>query len=305
MKVGAIIVTYNSERVLGNCLLRLQTAADFSAGSPIELDVTVVDNNSRNPPSCETFPQARLVRLHRNVGFASAVNRGLAELAEVDYVLLLNPDAYLHEDALVSLLRVAEERQAAIVSPQLVGPDGLPNGYSERAFHSVWIEAARQLLGYRQRGFAGKCARRTGRARCLTGACLLLDAAFLRRNNGLDDAWPMYLEDVELCAAAHSARLPVVLETSAHCAHDLGGSSDGLNFSTAIGLYLHLLSARVEFIRRRSHRKAGWMRGLMAVGAIPRLLLSLARRDAMAVRRHAIVAGWAITSGGQPPWPPE
>jgi GT2 family glycosyltransferase len=305
IRIAVIIVTYNSERVLKNCLLELQRAGDFlSASRPCELQVVVVDNNSVIRPTCDAIPGTHILPLRSNVGFAAAVNKGLAALSEVDYVLLLNPDAYLKSDALASMLRVAEERQAAIVGPKLVGPDGLPNGYSERAFHSVRAEAARQLLGYRQRRYAGKLARRTGLARCLTGACLLVDAAFLQRNGGLDEAWPMYLEDVELCAAAHSAGLPVVLEISARCVHELGGSSNGVNFSTAVGLYLLLLSARVEFIRRRSNLQAAWMRVLIAIGAVPRLALSIVRQDVTDARRHAIVARWAVISGRRPPWPP-
>ena len=193
----------------------------------------------------------RRLLLDANLGFAPAVNRGLALAGAADRVLLLNPDARLEPAALGLLLATLDADAAVLAGPLLVGDDGRPHGRSERPFHSVAREAATQFLPFlpRRRPF-GREAARTGRARALTGACLLVDGPFLRAVGGLDTALPMYLEDIELCRRAHDGGREVRLVRAARCGHALGGSSGGENFSASIGLHLMLLAARLEFIRR-------------------------------------------------------
>jgi GT2 family glycosyltransferase len=55
----------------------------------------------------ERFPKARLLELSRNLGFAGAVKRGLAE-ARGEWILLLNNDAVIETGAIRELLAVGE-----------------------------------------------------------------------------------------------------------------------------------------------------------------------------------------------------
>lgn len=305
LKLAVIIVSYNSSRVLERCLLALESTIRVAAAERrLSVDTVVVDNGSVVRPDERTLTGARLLHAGGNLGFARAVNVALQTTADADYVLLLNPDTAMEEYALSRLLATAERRQAALVGPMLIGADNRPNGYSERAFHSLGAEAARQLLGRAPHEHASARALQTGEARCLTGACLLARGDFLRKVGGLDTALPMYLEDVELCASAHRHAMPVVLDAQALCRHELGGSSEGDNFATDVTLHLLLLAARVEFVRRRSQTRAAAMRLLMFIGAVVRLSVASGRRDGVGIRKHARVAAWAITSGRQPAWPP-
>ena len=52
------------------------------------------------------FPQATLVSLDENIGFAAGVNR-LAEAARGEFVLLLNPDTVVHPHAIESIVAFA------------------------------------------------------------------------------------------------------------------------------------------------------------------------------------------------------
>ena len=305
--LAVIIVSYNSNDVLPECLTALDTAVLNASAVARPVDVVVVDNASRQRPHLEdgVAIRVRVVDMGRNAGFAPAVNWGLNCLSkEVSHVLLLNPDARLTEDALAELLRVARTRRAALVGPLLVGEGGSVNGYSERPFHSVRLEVMRQFLGRGPKAPASRRALHGGQARCLTGACLLVDAPFLRANGGLDDALPMYLEDVELCAAAHRLGRPVVLAGTARCVHALGGSSGGDNFSTNSTLHLMLLAARVEFVRRRSRMRGAAMRSVIAFGALMRLAIVMAKIKNGSLPKHRQVLAWALRSGRQPAWPP-
>lgn len=308
--LAIIIVTYNSADVIDECVAALDRAlGEVAWEKPDDVHLVVVDNASRFRPNIAEGPARRttMIPLGENLGFSPAVNHGLAVAPEADLVLLLNPDARLGPTALRELLSEHERRRAAVSGPALVNPEDSPHGVSERPFHSIALELRRQFAPWTvHRKPWGPTAGETGEARCLTGACLLVDAAFLRNVGGLDTYVPMYLEDVELCWQAHEAGRAVVLVKRSRCGHALGGSSEGENFRVSKGLHLTLLAARVEFVRRRSGAAtAVAMRAIIAIGAGLRVPVALGMRQRALAKKHAATAHWAVRSGGPPPWPPQ
>jgi GT2 family glycosyltransferase len=302
--LGVVLVAYKSNEVLPECLASL-TAALQSAGlaEPESVTVVLVNNDpgqAVDAPDEHVWEQI-IIDSDTNLGFSPAVNLGLAAVSQTtDFVLLLNPDTRLSPTCLTEMLRIATGTGAALVGPVLVGPDGRPHGVSERPFHSVRREAARQLLGLGKRQSPyGRRAQRTGEARCLTGACLLAEHRFMLSVGGLDTSIRMYLEDVLLCWQAHEQHRPVLLAAQAQCQHALGGSSGGDDFRSSIGLHLTMLGARVEFMRRRAGRRGAFaMRTVIALGAVIRCaLLSGEQR-----RKHLTTLHWAIVSGEPPEW---
>lgn len=106
--VSVVIVAYNSQEWLGECLPSLSA----QTYSPIE--IVVVDNGSIDDSSGwvqSHFPQVRLVRLEEVVTFASATNIGVAA-AKGDFFFLLNPDLRLEADAVAHLVNVAQGNPA-------------------------------------------------------------------------------------------------------------------------------------------------------------------------------------------------
>jgi GT2 family glycosyltransferase len=290
--IGVVIVSYNSGGVLQGCLAGLGLAShEVMRRFGAAVRTVIVDNASQQPPSADGF---ETIELASNLGFAAAANIGIRQVAGADFVLLLNPDARLERDALAELLEAFANPCTAVSGPLLVGDDGAPRP-SERPFHSLKRELVHQLLPVRSR-----VGSYVGQARCLTGACLLIDGAFLAEVGGLDETIRMYLEDVELCWLAHERGRRVAHVNTSICRHDLGGSSGGTDFRTSVGLHLTLLAARVEFVRRRSGVvAAACMRAAMALGAILRIPFHLARGHAGI---DVAVAVWAVRSGRAPAW---
>src|SRR5205807_1406959 len=93
MHVAVIVPNWNGRRWLGQCLRALSE----QTSPPAEL--IIVDNGSSDG-SLELVadvPEARIIELHRNTGFANAVNVGI-EAAQSEAVALLNTDVILDTD---------------------------------------------------------------------------------------------------------------------------------------------------------------------------------------------------------------
>ena len=93
--VAVVIVNYNG----GACLQRCLTALSRQTRKPDR--VLLVDNNSDNFSSDQLhahFPQIEILALNENIGFAAANNRAISLLDDMEWVVLLNPDAYAEQD---------------------------------------------------------------------------------------------------------------------------------------------------------------------------------------------------------------
>ena len=97
-------------------------------GVPAE-QIVVIDNGSRDDSvdlAKREAPAIKLIRNGCNAGFARAVNQGL-ELANGDFVLLLNNDAQLQAGGLRAFAEVFDEiPRVLIAGGQLYYPDGHP-----------------------------------------------------------------------------------------------------------------------------------------------------------------------------------
>ncbi len=87
-KISIIIVNYNVERFLEQCLYSVQRAI-----SGISAEIFVIDNDSADN-SCEMvrqkFPAVTLIANNENLGFSKANNQAI-RIARGEYILLLYP----------------------------------------------------------------------------------------------------------------------------------------------------------------------------------------------------------------------
>jgi GT2 family glycosyltransferase len=127
-RTGTVIVTYNSERVIGPCL---DSILPFAR-------VVVVDNNSADS-TCDIVrqrPAATLIANSENRGFAAAVNQGFSAL-DTPFVLLLNPDAQLIA-GVCELEQACAGDDTGAATGKLIGQGGSPQtGFHLRRFPTV------------------------------------------------------------------------------------------------------------------------------------------------------------------------
>jgi GT2 family glycosyltransferase len=86
--VSVVVVTWNSAPFLPRCL------AGIAEQTWKETELIVVDNASADDSLSHVPSSATIIRNETNAGFARAANQGIAA-ARGDFVLLVNPDAYL------------------------------------------------------------------------------------------------------------------------------------------------------------------------------------------------------------------
>ena len=95
MKLSVIIVNYNVEYFLEQCLNSVRAASQN-----LRIETFVVDNNSIDDSVAmvqEKFPEIQLIANKENTGFSKANNQAM-RIAKGEYVLLLNPDTVVEED---------------------------------------------------------------------------------------------------------------------------------------------------------------------------------------------------------------
>ncbi len=96
MQLSIVIVNYNVRHFLEQCLRSV-----YKATTNISAEVFVVDNDSSDDSLAmvkEKFPDVHLIHNKENVGFSRANNQAI-EISKGKYVLLLNPDTVVEENA--------------------------------------------------------------------------------------------------------------------------------------------------------------------------------------------------------------
>lgn len=276
--VTIAVVSYNSMEYLPRCL----TAA-LESSPAVSRHVIVVDNASSDGSLSYalSIPDVTVIANAENRGFAAANNQAIAQ-ARGRHVLLLNPDAFLGEATLQTLLGELERVPGtAAVGPRLLNPDGSLQP-------SIgWFPTAANVLGWTLplgRLFPGARAfaqidRRLGAyshshdVEWLFGAVLLLSGDALRRVGHLDERFFVFCEEQDWCLRAHEAGFHVRFAASSTAVH-VGRRGPG-----GPAAYRHLIRSKLELIRKhRGPLAAALATILMGMRLTLLVLISLVQR---------------------------
>jgi GT2 family glycosyltransferase len=225
--LGVVVVTHNSEAVIGACIRSL---------AQVDADVVVVDNASSDR-TCEEVlrePAATLIANPWNRGFAAAVNQGIGAL-ETPYVLLLNPDAEVIE-GVDALIAACSEPRVAVAGGKLVDQHGrTQTGFMIRRFPTA-LSLGAEALGL-NRLFPGNPVNRRYRCADLdqelksdvdqpAGAFLMVKRQVWRDLGGFDERFePLWFEDVDFCKRVAASKHRTVYAPVAVAKHAGGHSA--------------------------------------------------------------------------------
>jgi len=216
LDLAIVIVNWNVRGLLEACLT---SAYESLISSSLAGEIWVVDNASTDGSAemvRERFPQARLMANETNVGFAAANNQALramgfatAEPHELPrYVLLLNPDAEVLDDALTTMVRFLDENpQAGVAGAKLLYPDGRLQ-HSAFAFPTLaqafldFFPLHYRLLNSRLNGRYARRLYERGEPFPIDhplGAALMARGEAIQQVGLLDERFFIYCEEIDWC----------------------------------------------------------------------------------------------------------
>ena len=233
--LAAVLVNYNAG---GELARALRSIADEMTSRPWE--AVVVDNASVDASAAgvaEFVPNVRLIQNAENVGFARAVNQGLAATT-APVVLIMNPDCRLVAGAIGTLNAVLEAFPAcAIAGPRILNPDGSVQGsargdpdmltglFGRRAL----LQRILPSLAIARRNVVVDQIIRSGRESAdvdwLSGACMLARRSAMDAVGGFDERFFLYWEDADLCRRLRARGFHVRYVPGAAAIHRVGHSS--------------------------------------------------------------------------------
>ncbi len=313
MDLSIIIVNWNSEEYLGQCL-----ASIFENTTGISFEILVVDNASPAgsvDAVCHDYPAVRLVKSAENLGFARANNLGFRH-SSGKHVLFLNPDTRLVGHAINWLLEQAHLlSDAGITGGKLVDPDLAVQTTSIQKFPTILNQVAdiellrRRWPQCRLWGIAPLFAQPevVTRVEVIPGACMLLRRDVFARVGGFSEDYFMYAEDVDLNSKVARIGLGSYYVPEAVLVH-YGGTSSRQQMTSQWATIMKYRAMRQYYVRNHGRFYAGTYQlamaavaGVRLVAFTPVLVWAGLRRQSSPIRQAAAkwsaVLKWALGLG--------
>ena len=204
-KISVIVVNYNVEFFLEQCLNSVKKALENVSG-----EVFVVDNNSIDG-SVEMvrlkFPEINLIANKDNRGFSKANNQAI-EISQGEYILLLNPDTVVEEDTFSKVISFMDNHpDAGGLGVRMLDGKGVFLPESKRglptptvAFYKIFglskLFPKSKKFGQYHLGHLNELE--TNEVDILSGAFMMMRKEALNKVGLLDESFFMYGEDVDL-----------------------------------------------------------------------------------------------------------
>ena len=237
MQLSVIIVNYNVKNLLRDCLLSVQKAAHS-----IDTEIIVVDNTSSDG-SVEMlkaeFKDVKLIANTQNLGFSKANNQGIAQ-AQGQYILLLNPDTLVYENTFEDCLKFSTQtNNCGGIGVQMLDANNQFLKESKRGFPTPWASLCRLSFlnklfpnsalfnGY----YLGHLSKdENHQAEVLAGAFIWLKKSIIDEVGGLDEAYFMYGDDIDLSYRIQQAGYQNYYIGTVPILHYKGESTDKYSF---------------------------------------------------------------------------
>jgi N-acetylglucosaminyl-diphospho-decaprenol L-rhamnosyltransferase len=260
--VSIVIVSYNTREMTCACIKSV-----LDQGNGLYQEIIVIDNSSSDGSAdaiSERFPTVKLIRSSDNLGFAKG-NNVAACGAHGEYLLLLNPDTLILDNAIGKLVDFAGQKPGAKMwgGKTLFGDKSL-NPASCWAFMSLWSITA-NAIGlsvmfpknpvFNPEAYAGWDRGTEREVDLITGCFLMMKRAFWNELNGFDEKFYIYAEEADLCYRARELGARPTVTPTAQIVH-YGGASE----TVRAGKLIRLWSGKATFLHKhwsRSSAKLG------------------------------------------------
>ncbi|KAA3604083.1 MAG: glycosyltransferase family 2 protein [Calditrichaeota bacterium] len=226
--VSFVIVTWNSENEIGNCLSSIFSEVSCS------FEAIVVDNASSDSTLevIKKFPETKLIANSENLKFARGTNQGL-QISQGKFKMLLNPDTILTKNSIEKLITFLEENEkVGAVAPKLLNLDKSIQPSCRRfpTFRTLFFEMFLLSRIFPKSNFFSsyKMPNFTHNETCEVdqpqGAALLVKNQVLEEIGLLDENFPMFFNDVDFCFRIKRAKWKIYFLAESEVLHVKGAS---------------------------------------------------------------------------------
>jgi hypothetical protein len=286
MNLSVIIVNWNTKDLLCQCIDSLTLTL-----KKINAEVFVVDNGSTDGSVGavrEKFPGVRLIENPVNLGFAKANNQALSDSRGI-YVLLLNPDTQVKDEAIPRMLSFMNAHpKAGLVGGQLLNADGSKQN-SIANFPSLATELFnKSLLRWLfPEKFPGKETYYAAPVEVdsVIGACMLARRETAEQVGLLDEGYFLFLEETDWCYRMKKAGWKIYHIPQAEILHFQGKSAEAEKGK-----------ARIEYYRSRYHyfrkNRGVFQSSVLSIGLIIKLSVELVFATIACVVTLFMVKNW-------------
>ncbi len=273
--MSVVVVSFNTRELTLACLrtVREQTAS-------LSYEIIVVDNDSADG-SVEAvrreFADVQLIANRLNAGFARANNQGIAR-ARGRYVLLLNSDTEVQDDAIGRTVRFADEHpDVGVVGCRAFQPDG-----NQQSTMFRYLRLGDVLVNTFLPNRLMRRSRTLGRSRyvglsrdevqdveVVAGCFMLVRREVIQAAGGMDEGFFMYGEEAEWCHRIRQAGWGVRYFPGARILHHGGAST-----SQRPGqMKLAMAQSQLVFLRKTRGALVAYIANLlMLLRDLPRVL---------------------------------
>lgn len=202
MRLSVIIVNYNVTQLLRNCLLSVRNYL-----ADIGYEVIVVDNASTDlswKNLISEFPEVHFISSETNDGFAKGNNKAI-KAAKGEYLLLLNPDTELEGFYMKEILDFADShKDFGCLGVRMHDAEGNFLPESKRSVPDMFNSFEKLFTNFKENNSKSyyRCdidEQAVAEVDVITGAFLLAKKEVYQKVGGLDEAYFMYGEDIDLC----------------------------------------------------------------------------------------------------------
>ncbi|HLT25001.1 MAG TPA: glycosyltransferase family 2 protein [Ignavibacteria bacterium] len=224
-----VIVTWNSDDEIGNCLNSI-----FLENDPAP-EIIIVDNASadRTKEILSGYgSKIKVILNNDNIGYTFACNQGI-EASSGKYVLLLNPDTMIAGDAIQELASYLDKNPGAgAIAPQLLNEDlsiqhsvrtlpGYWDMFCEMSLLSAIFPKSRVFSRWKMRYFDHNTEQEVEQP---MAAALMVRKDLLDKVGKMDGRYSMFFNDVDLCKKLLDSGNKIVFYPEAKIVHSKGKS---------------------------------------------------------------------------------
>lgn len=238
MELSIILVSYNTKDLTRQCLASIVKSL---RGTGIRYEIIVVDNNSTDDTQVivrDEFPKVVCIANQKNIGFGTANNQAV-QIANGEYILLLNTDIIVINDAIEKILAFAKQHPNAFVGGKLVNQDRSAQS-SSGPFFSLPVVFAALFLKGDVWGLTRSSPNASRHVDWVSGACIIAPKKLFVQFP-FDEKIFMYMEEIDLLYRARIAGYPSFFYPRAIFVHLGAASASDRRKAPIINIYRGLL----------------------------------------------------------------